>query len=207
MLRISDIAQKAQASSNLIHNDNAPIKGIRAQAGATSAPSVSFAGDSDTGIFNPGPNIVGIVAGSNMAMMVTPSNVIINKNLVISSNIIPTDNATQYIGTSNLHFREAWIDTIHISQNTLYLGDTPVLGTESDSIAIRADTDQSINVKTTGLGVTNLTSTKGVNVAVSGLNSVVDVQSSGAGGRVVMGATFEVALNAPTTTVGSNLTI
>jgi len=207
MLRFSEIASQSQSTSNLIHNENAPIKGIRALSGGATTPSVSFAQDTDTGIFNAGANMFGIAAGGTQMMVATPSNIVAAAHMTVCSNIVPVTNAVQMIGTSNLHFKEAWIDTIHISQNTLYLGDTPVLGTESDSIAIRADTDQSINVKTTGLGVTNLTSTKGVNVTVSGLNSVVDVQSSGVGGRVVMGATTEVALNAPTTTIGSNLTV
>lgn len=207
MFSVAEIAQRSQSTSNIIHNDNAPIKGIRARSGTATTPSISFEQDNDTGLFNPSSNTLGIVAGSNNVLLATPSNILTRQQLVVSSNIMPADNAVQMIGSSNMHFKEAWIDTIHISQNTLYLGDTPVLGTESDSVAIRADLDQSINVKTTGLGVTNLTSTKGVNVAVSGLNSVVDVQSSGAGGRVVMGAATEVALNAPTTTVGSNLTV
>jgi hypothetical protein len=167
---------------------------------------MSFAQDTDTGIFHAGSNTIGMAAGGNPVMMATSSNVLAYTDMTVSSNIMPSTNAVQMIGSSNLHFKEAWIDTVHISKNTLYLGDTPVLGTEADSIAIRADTDQSINVKTTGIGVTNLTSTKGVNVAVSGLNSVVDIQSSGTGGRVVMGATNEIALNAPIITT-SNLTV
>jgi len=206
MLRFTEIASQSQSTSNLIHSENAPIKGLRALPGAAATPSMSFAQDTDTGIFNAGSNTIGMAAGGTPVIMATSSNVLAHTDMIVSSNIMPSTNAVQMIGSSNLHFKEAWIDTIHISQNTLYLGDTPVLGTESDSIAIRADTDQSINVKTTGIGVTNLTSTKGVNVAVSGLNSVVDIQSSGTGGRVVMGATNEIALNAPIITT-SNLTV
>ena len=110
-------------------------------------------------------------------------------NLVISGDVMPTGAHTQHIGTSNNPFNDAWIDTIHIAQNTLYLGNTPVLGTDANVIQITADVDQSINVKTTGNGITSLTSVSGVNVSASGMNAQVLVQSTGAGGKVSFGAT------------------
>jgi hypothetical protein len=131
----------------------------------------------------------------------------VDKDIVVASNIMPTTSSTQYIGSALNPFKEAWIDTIHISQNTLYLGDTPVLGTDNDSIAIKADVDQSIVIKTTGLGKSTMTSVKGVEITTSGLNSVVDLLASGSGGRVAVGATAEVSLNAPMTTVSSNMTV
>jgi hypothetical protein len=206
MVRFTEIASQSQSTSNLIHNENAPIKGIRALPGTAATPSMSFAQDTDTGIFHAGSNTIGMAAGGSPVMVATSSNILVHTDMTFSSNIMPVTNSVQMIGSSNMHFKEAWIDTIHISQNTLYLGGTPVLGTDSNSIAIRADTDQSINLKTTGLGVTNLTSAKRVNVAASGLNSVVDIQSSGTGGIVVIGASNDVELTAPITTI-SNLSV
>jgi hypothetical protein len=127
--------------------------------------------------------------------------------LTVSSNIMPTTVSGQNIGSVDKPFKEAWIDTLHISTNTLYLGDTPVLGTDNDSIAIKADVDQSILVKTTGLGKSTLTSERGVEITTSGLNSVVDVMASGYGGRVSLGAVSEISFNAPNTTVSSNLNV
>jgi hypothetical protein len=126
----------------------------------------------------------------------------------IYGNLVPTVNAIQQIGTSNMHFKEAWIDTLHISPNTLYIGDAPVIGTDqNDSIVISADQDQSVTVKTTGLGITNVTSAQGVNIAASGMNSIVDIKSTGTGGIVTMNAATEINMNAPSTTIGSNLTV
>eukprot|EP00798_Chlamydomonas_sp_ICE-L_P026543 gene26543-biopygen12900 len=136
-------------------------------------------------------------------------------NLVVSSNIIPSANATQYIGSSTMHFKEAWIDTLHISSNTLYIGDTAVLGTDDQTVSIRADPGQGISITTTGVGETSLVSESGVNVVagggvnmqVTGLNKVVDIQSSGAGGTVQFGATKEVVITTPLTTVSNNLNV
>jgi hypothetical protein len=128
-------------------------------------------------------------------------------NYTVSGDIIPTQNSIQSIGTSNYHFNEAWIDTIHISANTLYLGDTAVLGTTDDTINIRADADQSINIKTTGTGSTFLTSVKGVELSTSGLNSQVLVQSTGEGGKVVFGATNLIEFTSPSTIINGPLVV
>ena len=126
---------------------------------------------------------------------------------ILQGSMIPSVNRGSDLGTPNLHFKEAWIDTVHISSNTLFLGDTPVLGTDADTITITADEDQSILVKTTGTGETNIQSVKGVNLVTSGLNSIVDVQASGAGDRVVFGATDQVTVTAPSMVVSSNMTV
>jgi hypothetical protein len=207
MISFSDLASRSLATSNLIFDPNPELPGVRSDAGSALVPSLSFTNDVDTGLYNAGPNILGVSVGGTPTMMVASSNVVVGCDMTVSSNILPKGNAVQDIGSATMHFRSAWIDTLHISQNTLYLGDTPVLGTEQDSIAIRADVDQSINLKTIGLGETNITSVNGVNVVVTGLNSVVDIQSSGVGGRVVMGAMSEVAMNSPVVTVQSNLVV
>ena len=143
---------------------------------------------------------------SNLLFGDSDSNASPFKSLRVNDSIIPADTNTT-IGSSNNHFKTAWIDELHLSTNTLYIGDTPVLGTDQDTIEIKADPDQSINIKTAGLGVTNLTSAKGVNVATSGINSVIDITASGSGGQVTLGALSQVMINAPTATVTSNLIV
>lgn len=114
----------------------------------------------------------------------------------VAGNIIPTTNGVQTIGSDTYRFKAIYVDEAYLSTNTLYLGDTPVLGTNLDTITIKADLDQSINVKTTGTGQTLLTSQNGVEISTSGLNADVKVQATGTGGRAVLAATQEVNMTA-----------
>eukprot|EP00798_Chlamydomonas_sp_ICE-L_P012895 gene12895-biopygen12850 len=201
-------------TSNVVNAPYPPLSGIRAQSGTSGLPTISFSNAPDTGLFNPSVGTLGVVAGG--AELVRVSNTVsVMGDLVVSSNIIPSAHATQYIGSSTMHFKEAWIDTLHISSNTLYIGDTPVLGTDDQTVSIRADPGQGISITTTGVGETSLVSESGVNVVagggvnmqVTGLNKVVDIQSSGAGGTVQLGATKEVVITTPLTPVSNNLTV
>eukprot|EP00877_Chromochloris_zofingiensis_P014454 jgi/Chrzof1/9262/UNPLg00229.t1 len=142
------------------------------------------------------------VLGTLTGQLVTACNAVLGtfsaNSISLSGDIVPTTSHLQSIGTSNNRFKDAWVDSLHIATNTLYLGDTPVLGTAANVIQVTADPDQSINVKTTGNGYTNLQSAAGVNLTTSGMNAQVVVQSTGAGGKVVFGATTEVDFTAPT---------
>jgi hypothetical protein len=73
------------------------------------------------------------------------------------------------------------------------------MGTEQDTIMIKADTDQSITVRTIGNGSTNLISEKGINASTSGLNSDVVFNANGSGSKVRFGATQSVEFTAPLT--------
>lgn len=119
------------------------------------------------------------------------------KILTVAGDILPSTNKLQNIGSTTNRFKAIYVDEAYLSTNTLYLGDTPVIGTSADSILIKADVDQSINIKTSGVGQTLLTSANGVEVSSSGLNADVKIQSTGAGGRVVMGAQNSVVVTAP----------
>jgi len=96
---------------------------------------------------------------------------------------------------------------VHIGPNTLYLGDTPVLGTANDTINIQADSNQTINMRTTGTGYTQVTSEKGVEISATGLNSQINVQSTGAGGKIVFGASNKIDFTAPSITITGNATV
>jgi Chaperone of endosialidase len=139
------------------------------------------------------------------------SNVVIGSNLTISGAILPTKNKEQVLGTRTMQFKEAWFESVHIGSNTLYIGDTPVLGTDAQTINIKADRDQGITLKTTGTGQSVVQSEQGVVVSTTGANGAnVQVQATGqimlnssAGVRV----TSQLAtLDAPTV-VNSNLTV
>eukprot|EP00798_Chlamydomonas_sp_ICE-L_P032870 gene32870-biopygen13913 len=114
-----------------------------------------------------------------------------------------------------MHFKEAWINELHISSNTFYIGDTPVLCADNDAVSIRADPGQGITLTTTSDGETSLVSAKGVDVVseggvtmrVSGPLGRVNIQSSGAGGTVNLGAEKEIVMTAPLTTISSNMIV
>eukprot|EP00798_Chlamydomonas_sp_ICE-L_P011503 gene11503-biopygen15670 len=214
MITFSEVSVRSLATSNIVNAPYPPLSGIRAQSGTSGLPTLSFANSPDTGLFNPSVGTLGVVAGGAELVRVS-NNVSVLADIVVSSNIIPVKNATQHIGSSNMHFKEAWIDTLHISSNTLYVGDTLVLGIDAQTLAMSAGPGQGISITTTGAGETSLASEEGVNVTsvggvtmhVTGIDKVVDIQSTGAGGIVQLGATKEVVLTAPITTVSSNLTV
>lgn len=119
-------------------------------------------------------------------------------SISVSGNIVPDAlNTTATLGTASNHFAEAWIDAVHIAQNTLYLGDTPVIGTNTGTVEVKADLDQGITVKTTGTGESKMISQNGVEISTSGLNGQIVVQSSGAGGQIAFGATSAINFTAP----------
>eukprot|EP00798_Chlamydomonas_sp_ICE-L_P027840 gene27840-biopygen5243 len=185
------------------------------QFGEGGSSTISFSNAPDTGLFNPVAGTLGVVAGGTEMVRVSDTTVSLLGDLVVSSNIVPMTNATQYLGTSTMHFKEAWIDELHISSNTLYIGDTPVLCADNDAVSIRADPGQGITLTTTGDGETSLVSAKGVNVVseggvtmrVSGPLGRVNIQSSGAGGTVNLGAEKEIVMTAPLTTISSNMIV
>eukprot|EP00798_Chlamydomonas_sp_ICE-L_P012890 gene12890-biopygen12841 len=148
-------------------------EGILAKSGSSGSPTISFSNAPDTGLFNPVARTLGVVAGGTEMVRVSDTIVSLMGDLVMSSNIVPMTNATQYLGTSTMHFKEAWIDELHISSNTLYIGDTPVLCANNDTVSIRADPGQGITLTTTGDGETSLVSAKGVNTVTVVDNIIV----------------------------------
>eukprot|EP00798_Chlamydomonas_sp_ICE-L_P008337 gene8337-biopygen13470 len=209
-------ANNLQSSFNTFQASNIFIlPGGMIQFGEGGSSTISFSNAPDTGLFNPVARTLGVVAGGTEMVRVSDTTVSLLGDLVVSSNIVPMTNATQYLGASTMHFKEAWIDELHISSNTLYIGDTPVLCADNDAVSIRADPGQGITLTTTGDGETSLVSAKGVNVVseggvtmrVSGPLGRVNIQSSGAGGTVNLGAENEIVMTAPLTTISSNMIV
>lgn len=125
-------------------------------------------------------------------------------NISLSGDIVAT-NTTQNIGSATMPFNVAWINELHLATSTLYLGTTAVLGTSASNIQITADVNQSISVITTGTGQSVLTSVNGVQLASTGLDSIVNIVSSGSGGQIAVGATTAITLTAPNTYISGNL--
>lgn len=118
------------------------------------------------------------------------------KNITVE-NILPSLANGSEIGTPENRFKSIYVDEVYMSTNTLYIGDTPILGTDQDTINIKADPDQSITMKTSATGMTNIISERGVELSSSGMSSTVTVQATGANSQVNVGASSTVNLFAP----------
>ena len=102
----------------------------------------------------------------------------------LSGDILPSVTKTYNIGSDTKRWKGIYVDEAYLSMNTLYIGGTPVLGTDADNIIVKADIDQSITVQTKGLGVTNITSENEVSVSTVGTNADIVVQATGTNSKV-----------------------
>lgn len=119
------------------------------------------------------------------------------KNITIAGNIMPTGNSTQNIGSPTNRFKAIYVDEAYLSTNTLYLGDTPIMGTDADTVNIKTDPDQSICMKTSATGTTTVASEKAVAITTSGMNSNVTIQTTGVNSQANIAATARINLDAP----------
>jgi hypothetical protein len=140
------------------------------------------------------------------------------QTLTVNTAILPETTGTIDIGSATQRFKTIFVNEAKLSTNTLYIGDTAILGTSAQTVNIHADPNQSIDMQTSGSGTTVIESVRGVNLSTTGMNSPVQLNAYGAGSNVVVGATNEfqvtagaIALNAPVTaasqTVTGNLTV
>lgn len=127
--------------------------------------------------------------------------------ITTNGNILPEGNGVWDIGSPTQRFRGLYVDEAYLSTNTLYIGDTPILGTDADTIVVKADIDQSITMKTSGTGVTNVQSVAGVGISTSGMNADVQINASGTGSKVRVGAQQSIDLTAPAITAHGSLTV
>jgi len=130
-----------------------------------------------------------------------------SKNLTVAGDILPTTNGVQNIGSATQRFASIFVNEARLSANTLYIGDTPILGTAQDTISFKADPNQSINIQTRGTGSTLVTSEKGVTLETTGLNADVIIQAGGTGSKIRVGAAQTVDITAPELTVYGNSTV
>lgn len=132
-------------------------------------------------------------------------------DLTVDGNILPDVTQTRDIGSETLRFRSIYVDDMHLSGNTLYLGDTPILGTNADTVVIKTDVNQHLSLQTTGIATTQMTSEKEVSVITTGMNADVVLQASGVGSKVRIGSSspLEVTGNmniSGNITIGGNVT-
>ena len=141
---------------------------------------------------------------------VIPTNVVqtdTNGNIVVTGNILPNSNSTVDLGSPTQRFKTIYVDEAKLATNTLYIGDTPVLGTSMQTIELKADPDQSIAVKTSGLGATNIQSSKNVNITTNGSDADILISALGIGSQTRISSGTEILLTAPTTTISGAGTV
>ena len=113
-----------------------------------------------------------------------------------SGSILPTTTQLYDLGSPTQRFKALYVDEAHLAVATLYLGDTAILGTTSQTINIHADVNQSLDIRTSGTGATTLVSATGVTVSTTGLNADVYMNAAGVGANVRIGATNELQVSA-----------
>lgn len=117
------------------------------------------------------------------------------RNLNVSNAILPTKDGID-IGSAEKRFRGIYVDEAYLSTNTLYIGDTPILGTNDDTIMIKADPNQSITMQTKATGMTKVISEAGVQLSTSGMNANVVLQATGSNSQVNIASTGSTNINA-----------
>lgn len=117
------------------------------------------------------------------------------KNLNVASAILPSTDGID-IGSEEKRFRSIFVDEVYMSTNTLYIGDTPILGTNQDTVMIKADPNQSITMQTRATGTTKVISEAGVQVSTSGMNANVVLQATGSNSQVNIASTGSTNINA-----------
>ncbi len=118
--------------------------------------------------------------------------------LIVSNAILPDKTKSIDIGSEQLRFRSIYVDEAHLDANTLYIDGVPVIGSNSDTILVKADPDQGISIKTTGSGSTKLLSENNVEMSTNGMNADVNLKASGVDSKVNISGTSQVNITAPT---------
>ena len=129
-----------------------------------------------------------------------------------SGDILPAVSSTYNIGSATQRWKGIYVDEAYLAVHTLYLGDTPILGTEQDTVMIKASVNQSINMQTSGTGTTDITSQNGVQISTSGTNADVKVQATGTNSKVRFAGSGGIEFSSPVSaqsdiSVSGNLTV
>ena len=85
----------------------------------------------------------------------------------IPSNMIPESASVFNIGSSSSKFKAVYADEVHISENTLYLGDTEVLNMDANSVTLKSADSQSISISSPTI---NQTASATINLTAPTIN-------------------------------------
>ena len=117
------------------------------------------------------------------------------KKVIVNDSILPAKNGLN-IGSQTQRFSGIYVDEAYLSTNTLYIGDTPILGTNQDTITIKADPDQNISMQTKSSGTTKILSETSVELAADGTNTNVNIKATGANSQVNVAASNVINVSA-----------
>lgn len=94
----------------------------------------------------------------------------------IAGNLIPTQNGQYNIGSESKHIKSIYVDEIYMSDDTLYVNDVALIQTNpNNDMIFSADADQSMKIKTTGIGETSIVSEHGAEIITTKESSNINV--------------------------------
>eukprot|EP00798_Chlamydomonas_sp_ICE-L_P027815 gene27815-10_t len=98
-IRLSEVANQATSTSNMVNDSHPPIKGVRVLSGTSNEPTLAFFNDTDTGIYNVSPNNIGIVTGGVKRVTVDSEGLSVNGTLTVDKDIVASSNISSVNGT------------------------------------------------------------------------------------------------------------
>lgn len=143
----------------------------------------------------------------NKAGDIVEGDLAVNGMLTVHQDILPAENGTINIGSPSLRFKGIYVDEAHLSVSTLYIGSTPVLGTEESDINLKAEPNQSIDIKTTGIGEVRVSSEKLIDISTpEGVQGDINIHADNENSAVNIAAGGGVSINSPEVNVSGDIT-
>ena len=127
--------------------------------------------------------------------------------IIVGKAILPKVTKTVDIGSEDLRFRSIYVDEAYLDANTLYIDGVPVLGTQADNIVVKADPDQSITVKTSGVGSTKVSSESNVEMSTNTLGANIDIKAQATSSKVNVSAAESINLSGQTINIAGVTTL
>ena len=126
---------------------------------------------------------------------------------ITTNDILPHVTNVSNIGSDTQRFNTIFVNEAKLSTNTLYLGDTPILGTANNVINIHADTGQSISMQTSGAaGNLGFVSNAQITMQTTGNNADVLIQSNGTGSETRLLSAAATVITAPAVNINGTVT-
>lgn len=155
-----------------------------------------------------GGSINGTPVGATTASTGKFTTVEVTGTTTVSGDILPASNNTIDIGSPTARFGNIYVNEARLSTNTLYLGDTPILGTDQNVVQIHADPGQAIHMQTSGAaGTLAFVANAQVTMQTTGNNADVLIQSNGTGAKTRILSGTQMELTAPTISAAGNVAI
>jgi hypothetical protein len=129
-------------------------------------------------------------------------------NLTVTGDILPAQNGVQNIGSPSAKFKAIYVEEAYLSTNTLYIGSTPILGTEEAKVKVQAEPNQTIDIKTTGAGETKISSEAHVEIYTPEYTDAnIDIHTDGPNAKINLASQKEINITAPGVNVTGNANI